>query len=155
MLIWEISLIFLMVGLGITAFGYNLTLAGYSRRRLLEGESVKSQMSNRRRVGKQIMQLGTIVMAAAVLSALVLGMFIQVESKEIIPKELNIMVAQGKTIIIIDGHLHTTTGEHRNIKRVYSIGKINCYGFEFWETIIIEDKDQWEITRQWRTKSTE
>lgn len=144
MAIWEISLIFMMVGLGVTAFGYNLTLAGYSRRRLLEGESVRSQMINRRRVGKEIIKLGIIVMAAAVLSALVLGMFTQVDSREIVPKKLDIMVAQGKTIIIIDGHTHTGIGERHNIKRVYSIGKINCYGFKFWETIIIEDKDQWE-----------
>jgi hypothetical protein len=144
MLIWEIALIFMMVGVGVTAFGYNLTLGGYSRRRLLEGESVESQAYNRRRVGKEIIKLGIIIMATAILAALALGIFTQVETKEIIPKELDIMVAQGKTVIIIDGYLHTVTGEHRNIKRVYSIGKINCYGFGFWETIIIEDKDQWE-----------
>lgn len=155
MLIWEVALIFMMVGLGVTAFGYNLTLAGYSRRRLLEGESVASQMCNRRILGKQIIRLGIIVMAAAIATALIGGMFICVETKEIAPKELSIMVAQGKTVIIIDGYLHITTGERPNIKRVYSIDKINCYGIEFWETIVIEDKDQWEITRQWKTKLTE
>jgi len=144
MAIWEISMISMAMGIGIIAFGYNLALAGYSRRRLLEGESVSYQMSNRRRVGKKIMKLGITATATAVLVALVLGIFMQVDSREIIPKKLDIMVAQGKTIIIIDGYIHITTGEHNDIRRVYSIGKINCYGFEFWETIIIEDKDQWE-----------
>ena len=143
MLIWEIALIFAALGIIIAAFGYNLALPGYSRRRLLEGESVRSQIYRRSEVGAQIMHAGAILIAITILFALVICMFIPVESKEVAPKEVSVMVAQGKTMIIIDGCTYTYANEYSNINRVYLIDKINCYGIKYWQTVIIEDKDQW------------
>ena len=148
MLFWELGLVLIALCICITAFGYNLTLAGYSRKKLLEGTSVNAQMYNRRRIGRDIMRAGTIAAIAVILIFFIGGIVYTTEIREVAPKQVDIMVAQGKTIIIIDGYIHTITGERHHIKRVYFVRKINDYGFEFWQNIVVEDKDQWEVISQ-------
>jgi len=147
MFIIEIGITFMALGLILTAYGYNLKLPGYSRKKLLEGESVKRQMSFRRMHGETLMQAGVITMAiTALIVFLVLGINLEVKTVTIDPKEVNVMLAQNKTVIIADGEVYEFKGYHNHIRRVYIKQGFNSYGIQCEDDeLVIEDQDQWEV----------
>ena len=148
MLIWEYGMILIAASVVLAAFGYNLTLGGYSRRRLLEGESVSMQIDNRLRLGNDIMRMSLMLAAAFVVIFSVISVVNPVDTKEAIPEKVDILVAQNKTVMIIDGTQYSFDASRHHIKRVYYTEFTNSFGFVFWRTLRTEYKDQWEITGQ-------
>jgi len=147
MFIIEIGIVLMAIGVILTAYGYNLKLPGYSRKKLLEGESVSAQMHHRKFCGEAFMQAGVITMAiTALIVFLVLGINLEVETVTVNPKEVNVMLAQNKTVVMVDGEVYVFNGYHNHIRRVYIKQGFNSYGRQCEDdALVIEDQDQWEV----------
>jgi hypothetical protein len=152
-MILEVGVFFVAIGLIITALGYNLTLPGYSRKKMLEGRSVHYQMLERRRTGAAVMQIGIITMSiSAFFIFVVFGLFLEMNRIETVPKKVDIMIAQGKTVIMADGEVKEFSKAHYHIRRIYFRQKLNVYKFDcvgsFRELIVEDQQDQWEVLRR-------
>ena len=149
----EAGMISVAIGLIITALGYNFKLPGYSRKKLLEGQSANEQRRARYYLGNSFMRTGIIIMSvSAFLIFIVFGLLLTVETVETTPKKVDIMIAQGKTVIIADGRVQEFSGAHYHIRRLYYRQQLNAYGFECPDStneLIMEDQqDQWEALRR-------
>lgn len=152
-MILETGMILVAISSIIIALGYNLKLPGYNRRKMLEGTSVRNQMCDRRRIGNKLIQMGITTMSLSIFFMfIVFGLFLAVKTVETIPKKIDIMIAQGKTVIIADGEAQEFNRAHYHIRRVYFRQKFNVYGFtrvgSFRELIIEDQQDQWEVLRR-------
>ena len=148
MMVLEIGIILIAIGLIITALGYNLKLPGYNRKKMLEGISVQTQTWKRRELGNILMQAGVITMAlTAFLIFVMFGLFLTIDVVKIYPEKVNVMIAQGRTVVIADGKVYKFAGAHYHMKRVYLKRELNLYGFECLGStskLVIESQDQWE-----------
>ena len=147
MFILEAGIFFMALGLALTAFGYNLKLPGYSRRKMLEGQSVHTQMLIRRDRGISLIQIGVITMAVtAFIVFVVLGLILEVKTVTIDPKKVDVMLAQNKTVVIADGDVYGFGRPHYHIRKIYIKQGFNSYGMQCSDNkLIIEDQDQWEV----------
>ena len=148
MLSFNIGIIVVCVCVIISAIGYTITLPGYSRKRMLEGHSVRDQMYQRQRMGESILHIGIISTAiTAFLAFVIIGLFEPVETIETIPKRIHVVAAQNKTVVIADGEVFIFDGGHYHIKRVYITKGLNIYGITCLDSrrLVIEDQDQWEV----------
>lgn len=143
--ILETGAILLALGICLICIGYNLTLAGYSRKKMLEGISFEHQMIKRREYGEAFKSVGiSLSTIAIVVFFLVLGLVTPIKTVETTPEKVNILVAQDKTVIIADNNVYSMEGVRNHIKKVYFITKVNSYGFVCDHNIMIIYKDQWE-----------
>lgn len=152
-MILEIGALFIAIGVIMMALGYNLKLPGYSRQKMLEGHSVYYQMLDRRELGNTLMKMGVATMLSSVFLAFIMfGLFLSVRTVEITPRKVDILIAQGKTVVIADGKVQEFSGAHYHIRRIYSKQEFNAYGFECpgsTNELIMEDQqDQWEELRR-------
>lgn len=149
----EIGMFFVAIGLIIIAIGYNLKLPGYSRKKMLEGQSLHYQMLNRQRMGDALIQNGIITLSLLGFCVfIVFGMFFEMKTVETIPKKVDIIIAQGKTIVVADGEVKEFSKAHYHIRKIYFKQKLNVYGFgcvgSFRELIIEDQQDRWEALRR-------
>lgn len=149
MTIIDIGIILVAIGIILIAIGYNLKLPGYSRKKMLAGISMAHQMVDRRRYGDYFMKAGVSTMILTIIFVfLIFGMFLTINVTETNPKKVDIMTAQGRTVVIADGKVYEFTGAHYHIKRVYFKRKFNAYGFKRLgassNKLRIISKDQWE-----------
>jgi hypothetical protein len=148
----EVGMILVAIGIIMMAWGYNLTLAGYSRKKMLEGISVQTQMYRRQHIGNELMKVGIITTAvSAFLIFVMFGLLLTVETTKIYPEKVDIITAQGRTVVIADGKVYKFAGAHYHIKRVRLERELNIYGFECLGSIpklVIETKDRWERLEQ-------
>ena len=148
----EVGMIFVAIGVIMTAWGYNLTLAGYSRKKMLEGISMQTQMYRRERIGNELMKAGIITTAISVFLIFVMfGLFLTIETTKTYPEKVDIITAQGRTVVIADGKVYKFVGSYYHIKRVRLERELNIYGFDCPGSIpklVIETKDRWERLEQ-------
>lgn len=143
LLLLKIAASIVAVSVMLGAIGYNLKLPGYSRRKLLEGQSVVRQMTHRRNLGSGIMFAAKIMLLGLLIALFIaggLGKIITAKRAAKIPTKLDVMVAQRKTVVIADGEIYTFKIPHRNIKKIYLLYKMNMYGVVIKHTLIIEDQ---------------
>lgn len=149
MVILETGMIFVAIGIIMVAIGYNFTLAGYSRKKMLEGISMQTQMYSRRHIGNILMQAGiATTVVSTFLIFVMFGLFLTVDVIKTTPRKVDIVVTQGRTVVIADGKIYKFAKAHYRIRKLYLRQKINPYGFECLGThneLIIEvQQDQWE-----------
>ena len=145
MFILETGAILVAISVCFICVGYNLKMAGYSRKKMLEGESFSSQMADRRHVAEIFINIGIFVgVISAFVFFVVLGMMVPVETIKTFPEKVSILSSQNKTIVIADGKVHTLDGKRDHIKRVYFTKRLNSYGWICESDIVIEYKDEWE-----------
>jgi len=116
----------------------------------MAGQSVRDQMYHRANNGKEIMKGGIIATAIFVFAIFVIaGLLVTAKVTVTIPKEINVIVAQHKTIVIADSEVYTIEKAHWRIGRIYFIDQINMYGLCILSTITIDGGDMWERTELW------
>lgn len=131
LLILKILGLSIVIAVIIGAIGYNLRLPGYSRKKMLEGQSVRSQMTARRRLGDKLFYFAknsilTSIIAIVVIS--LLAVFINVKTVTKQPDKLDIIVVQGETIVVADKKVTVLNGARLNINKIYFSHKTNIYG---------------------------
>ena len=145
MFILETGAILVAMSICSLCIGYNLKMAGYSRRKMLEGMSFEYQMAKRRELAETFTNIGIFSgIVSAFVFFVVVGMMIPVETVEIIPEKVAILSSQNKTLIIADGKTYTINGMHSHTRRIYFTKGLNSYGWVCESDIVIEYKDQWE-----------
>lgn len=145
MFILETGAILVAVCICFLCVGYNLKMAGYSRKKMLEGQSFDRQMAKRRQLAEIFTNIGIFGgVVSAFVFFVVIGMMIPVETVETIPEKVSILSSQNKTFIIADDKVYTMDGVRSHIKRVYFTKGLNSYGWTCESDIIIEYKDEWE-----------
>lgn len=85
------------------AFGYNITLPGYSRDKLLSGISVWSQQCCRQVIGEKIMWLGLVILIVAVMIGAILGLFATVRYEYSTYKKIDVIHVQNRSFVMADG----------------------------------------------------
>lgn len=145
MFILETGIILVAISICFLCVGYNLRMAGYSRKKMLEGLSFAYQMAKRRRLADIFTNIGIF---GGVISAFVffviLGIALPVETIETFPEKVAILSSQNKTVIIANGKVYTLDGTRSYIKRIYFATGLNSYGVSCTSNVVIEHKDQWE-----------
>ena len=145
MTLLEVGIIAIAAGICVLAFAYNLTLAGYNRKKMLRGISFETQMYNRREISRHIKPIGYVLIGLAIFMIFGLyGFLTTVKTVEIVPSKVNTMSAQGKTIIIMDGKVHVFDKEYHRIGKIYTVKKTNIYGLVVDSTIHISEGEMWE-----------
>lgn len=145
MFILETGAILVAICICFLCVGYNLKMAGYSRKKMLEGQSFNRQMAKRRQLAEIFTNIGIFGgVVSAFVFFVVIGMMIPVETVKIIPEEVSILPSQSKTFVIADGEVYTIEGVHNHIKRIYFTKGLNSYGWTCESDIVIEYKDAWE-----------
>lgn len=128
-IIFELGLILTVIALAFAVAGYAWSLPGYNRKKVLLGRSASYQMQARYYEGQQI-KFGGLLSAAitAFIFFIVLGMFVPIDRIEREPGHVNVMIAQGQTIVLADGNVYTFDRVYR-VKRVYYLERTCSYGF--------------------------
>jgi hypothetical protein len=145
MFILETGAILVAISICFLCVGYNLKMAGYSRKKMLEGQSFNHQMANRRELAYTLTNVGIFGgIVSAFMFFVILGMLMSVETIETIPEKVAVLSSQNKTLVIADGKAYTMDGIHSHIKRIYFTKGLNSYGWICESNIVIEYKDQWE-----------
>lgn len=125
--------------------GYNLRMAGYSRKKMLEGMSFGYQMAKRRELADFLTNIGIFGgIVSGIVFFVILGIAVPVETVKTVPEKVAILSSQNKTIIIADGKAYTIDGMRNHVKRVYFTTGLNSYGIPCTSDVVIEYKDQWE-----------
>ncbi len=141
----EAGVVLIAIGICILAIAYNFTLAGYSRKKMLRGISFEDQMCDRREISSKLRPIGCALIGLAILMIFVLhGLLATAKTVEIVPCKVDTMLAQGKTIVMMDGKVHVFDKEHHRIGRIYTIEKTNIYGLVIDRTIHISGGELWE-----------
>ena len=117
-IVLEIGAIFVAISVCLICVGYNLKMAGYSRKKMLEGQSFSYQMSQRKRLGRSLIDFGIYLsLGAIMLFFVMLGLVIPIETIEITPAKIDILTAQTKTIIIADKKTYIFDSLPKDIKK--------------------------------------
>lgn len=147
-IILEVGLILTVMSLALAACGYAWSLPGYNRKKMLAGYSAGRQMYKRKLTGENVQNAGLAIASSTfVLFFIVLGLFLPVGYAEREPESLNVMVAQGKTIVLADGRVHTFDEAYYHIKRIYYSERTCSYGFApgFYFELKIEEWKREEV----------
>ena len=149
MTLLEVGFILLAPSIILLAIGYNLKLPGYKRKSMLEGYSVTDQMIHRRRIGDSLIIIGTWASVCIIFVVFfLLGTVVPYKTEVIHPKEIVVISAQGKTVVIADEKIYEFHEPHYHIKNIYYKKCINEYGFQCLDgssELVIEDMEEWEV----------
>ena len=98
-----ISIIIISVSIMAIAFGYNMTLQGYSRHKLLSGISVRNQQHQNQIIGEKIMWCGFTVLIVVTALSVILCLVVPVRYEYGTYKEVDVFHAQGHSFVMADG----------------------------------------------------
>ncbi|KKN33247.1 hypothetical protein LCGC14_0805860 [marine sediment metagenome] len=101
-MIMLISIILISVSIMAIAFGYNMTLQGYSRHKLLSGISVRNQQHQNQIIGEKIMWCGFTVLIVVTALSVILCLVVPVRYEYGTYKEVDVFHAQNHTIVMAD-----------------------------------------------------
>jgi ABC-type Fe3+ transport system permease subunit len=130
-LIIQIAVTLVVCAIVVILIGYDRKIPSYSRKKMLEGYSVRSQMKKRYMQGEAILYAGKalllILVILFVISFIVLE-FMPVKDVIIAPKHVQWVTGQSKTAVIADGNIYTFDKAHPHIKKVYFLRRLNIFG---------------------------